>query len=84
MPARPSKTAPAVPSTLAEHEEAVRSRLVAHGQHGALETFGKYTAAVQAELEGQLARSVVAPQSPAQTEQIKSKAKKPAKAKASK
>lgn len=50
-PPRASKTPPAEPSTLAEHEEAVRQRLVEHGQHGALAAFGKYTAAVHATLD---------------------------------
>lgn len=50
-PPRASREAPKVPSSLAELEEAVRERLHANGQHGAVELFAKYTAAVNEALE---------------------------------
>jgi hypothetical protein len=59
MSEKPTRQPPPVePSTLAEHEEAVRQRLVQHGQHGALAAFGKYTAAVHERLNGPISTSV--------------------------
>jgi hypothetical protein len=85
-PPRASRTAPAEPTTLPELEEVVRARLVAHGQHGALDAFGKYTAAVNAKL-ALTSADLGAPES--SNKQLldaleKPKASKPAKAKKAK
>lgn len=60
----PNETAPAL--DLEQLADSINKRLNDHGQHGIAAEFAAYRAAVEAER----ARSVVAPQSPAETAQI--------------